>query len=223
MSRHEVTVLRDDLGGEGEALEVTFEHDGRTYTLDLNDAHADELESVLSAHVKAIEEANAALDSGLARFVEAAGTPSRVRLTRTASRRVAQEVRNWAQANSVAVSARGPVGAEVLAAYRAAHGGAIPTPNYLLERRATTRGLDAGIVRTWARENNVPVNARGPLSRTALDAYLAAHPDLSVVSTDDTTDLASVRAWAKENGVKVSARGPVAADVLDAYAAAHES
>lgn len=221
MSRHEVTVLRDDLGGEGEAFEVTFEVDDQDYTLDLNESHADELEAVLVTYDEALTQARTARDDALARFVAAASEPSRVRLTRKASRRLAQEVRTWAEANSVPVSARGPVGAEVIAAYRAAHGGHAPIPRTHLERRASSRGLDAGSVRQWCRDNGVPVSARGPLSRDALDSFRAAHPDLEVVDNSGELDLSAVRSWAQGRGIKVSSRGPVAASVIEQYQGAH--
>lgn len=51
-------------------------------------------------------------------------------------------------------------------------------------------------VRTWARETDYPVPARGRLSYDAVTAYLKAHPKVT-------------RGLAAEYGMKVSARGAI--------------
>ncbi|MDR0482237.1 MAG: Lsr2 family protein [Cellulomonadaceae bacterium] len=111
MARETRTYLIDDIDG-GEATQtVTFALDGVTYEIDLNDHHAQELRDYV-AHWTAH-----------ARKAPKAPSAPAVRRTPARSGNAAYnaKVRTWAIAEGLKVSKRGRIGADVLAAYEAAH------------------------------------------------------------------------------------------------------
>jgi hypothetical protein len=111
MAQQTTVTLTDDLDG-GKAVEtVTFGLDGRSYEIDLSKKNA-------SALRKALGEFTAS-----ARKVRAgrATASSTAKAARPATRIDAKAVREWAQANGVAVSARGRVPSEVVDQYQAAN------------------------------------------------------------------------------------------------------
>lgn len=105
-------ILIDDIDG-GEADEtVRFGLDGVQYEIDLTEAHASELRSVLGDYVGAARRSNQSKQRS-----NASGTPSAPSSSRN---REAAQIREWAKENGYNVSARGRVNSEIVEAYRAA-------------------------------------------------------------------------------------------------------
>lgn len=61
--------------------------------------------------------------------------------------------------------------------------------------------ISASTIRTWARENSIPVGKRGRLDPELKSAYLAANPK-------------EARAVAVENSIPVPARGRLSEDTI---------
>lgn len=100
-------MLEDDIDG-GEAAEtVRFALDGVDYEIDLSEKNARKLRDDLAPW------------TGHARRVTRSGRGRSA--TRTGQRADAGEIRAWAQANGIEVSARGRVPSEVREAYERAH------------------------------------------------------------------------------------------------------
>lgn len=99
-------VLTDDLDGRDAAETVSFALDGNTYEIDLSSANAAKLREAVMPFVAA------------ARKTGGRAKPTR---SRAAASTDATDIRAWAQAQGMAVSARGRVPAEIRAAYEAAH------------------------------------------------------------------------------------------------------
>lgn len=107
MARKIQVMLEDDLSG-GEADEtVSFALDGVSYEIDLSSRNADKLRHALQPYVDAGRKSNRSRKSGTRSTGKATGK--------------AGEIRAWAEANGVPVSARGRVSADVVAQYEAAH------------------------------------------------------------------------------------------------------
>lgn len=105
-----VTELTDDIDGGDADETVSFALDGTAYEIDLNEENA------------------AALRDAIAPFLGHARKGTRAPGRRQAPGRRAgsptqnvSEVRTWAKDNGYAVSERGRISSEVLAAYEAAH------------------------------------------------------------------------------------------------------
>ena len=113
MAQRVVTEFIDDLDGETEAVEtVSFGIDGATYEIDLNEAHAEELRTLLEGH---------------AQHGRKLGRPDGWSESRTQAVSVAQPaevdpkaVRQWAQDEGYEVSARGRVSKALLKDVRGA-------------------------------------------------------------------------------------------------------
>ena len=104
MAQRVVYELLDDLDKSPATQTVKFGLDGRTYSVDLNDSHAEELRSFLAPYVEAGRKAPRLRGADLRKgddFDPAA-------------------VRAWAASNGVEVSKRGRVPASVVEKYKAA-------------------------------------------------------------------------------------------------------
>jgi uncharacterized protein (DUF4415 family) len=111
MAKSTITVLTDDIDG-GEATEtISFALDGSAYEIDLNDKHAVELREALVPYVAAARRASGS-STGRGRSAPAARS-------RAAGEPEPKEVRAWAEANGVEVSARGRISADVVEKYKA--------------------------------------------------------------------------------------------------------
>lgn len=106
MASRTTVLLEDDLDG-GEATEtLNFEFEGKSYTIDLNDKNAAKFRKAITPYV-------------------AAGRHERGNGLRPSAHRAAGDydpstVRAWAVSNGYAVSTRGRVSADLVAAYKAA-------------------------------------------------------------------------------------------------------
>ncbi|ALJ21644.1 histone-like nucleoid-structuring protein Lsr2 [Microbacterium sp. No. 7] len=113
MAKKQIIQLVDDLDGtvleNGEGVTIRFALEGRTYEIDLSDANAEKLRAAFAPYVAA------------GRSVTAARTEvARPRRTASKSSELAA-IRAWASDNGFAVSSRGRIPANVIAAYEAAH------------------------------------------------------------------------------------------------------
>ncbi len=87
-----ITILEDDLDGSEGSKTVSFALDGVEYTIDLNEAHANELREALS------------------RFTQAARKTGGRTLTSRPSASTAGEIRKWALSQGLQVNSRGRIG-----------------------------------------------------------------------------------------------------------------
>lgn len=108
MAQQTTVTLTDDIDGGKAAETVSFGLDGRIYEIDLSKKNATALR-------KALGEFTAS-----ARHVRAG--KSTAKAVRTPARVDAKAVREWAQSQGIAVSARGRVPAELVEQYQAAVG-----------------------------------------------------------------------------------------------------
>jgi hypothetical protein len=114
MAQRLVTQMTDDLDGsnikDGAGETVRFSLDGSNYEIDLKHTNADKLRSELERYVNAGRRVTRA----------AAGTRhSRGSRGTAAAKPDPKDVRAWAAANGIAVSARGRIPAEVYERYAA--------------------------------------------------------------------------------------------------------
>jgi hypothetical protein len=108
MAQQTTVTLTDDIDGGKAAETVSFGLDGRIYEIDLSKKNATALR-------KALGEFTAS-----ARHVRAGKASTKA--TRAPARVDAKAVREWAQSQGLAVSARGRVSAELVEQYQAAVG-----------------------------------------------------------------------------------------------------
>lgn len=109
MAQQTTVTYTDDLDGGKAAETVTFGLDGRTYQIDLNKRNAAALRKTLADYTAS------------ARRIRS-GKPAAAKSARTTDRIDAKAVREWAQEQGIAVSARGRVPAEVIEQYQASSG-----------------------------------------------------------------------------------------------------
>ena len=121
MARNTIIQLTDDLDGSEADVTVELAYKGKTYSLDLNEKNASELDAVLAPYVAAAEKAGGvqAAKSG-SRSSRSSG-PTRSRSSNGSAGDIdPKQVRAWAEDNGVAVSARGRISASVIEQYRQA-------------------------------------------------------------------------------------------------------
>ena len=109
--------------GKGEiesAEEVTFAHDGYTYTLDLCTAHAADFHNTVQGMVSWSTDRTKVGSSRRPRSAVASDTTSTGQPARRDKEQIGA-IRDWANANGFKVSNRGRIPAEVEAAFNAAH------------------------------------------------------------------------------------------------------
>ncbi|MDR2381269.1 MAG: Lsr2 family protein [Bifidobacteriaceae bacterium] len=104
MAQRVVRQLLDDLDESPATQTVSFALDGKTYAIDLNDAHAAELRGLMKVYV----------DAGRKAGVQRGAAGRRVDDFDPAA------VRAWAASNGIQVSKRGRVPGAVVAQYKAA-------------------------------------------------------------------------------------------------------
>lgn len=110
-----VTVqLVDDIDGSTADTTVEFALDGTSYTIDLSTENAAKLRDSLASYV-----ANAKRTGGRKRSVGKAATSSAT--PSAADRERNQAIREWARQQSMQVSDRGRIPAEIVEAYDKAH------------------------------------------------------------------------------------------------------
>ncbi|MFI9383555.1 Lsr2 family protein [Kutzneria sp. NPDC052558] len=104
MAQKTVVELIDDLDGSRAGESVTFALDGVEYTIDLSRENAAKLRDTLAEHI--------------ARGRRVGGQKRRAA---GADQEPFQTMREWARSNGTQISSRGPIPAEVIAQFQAAH------------------------------------------------------------------------------------------------------
>jgi hypothetical protein len=107
MASKTLILLQDDIDGSEASRTVRFGFEGAEYEIDLSDKNAEKLHKALEPYLNAGRKVR-----GGRRSSGSAATRTTVIDTRA--------VRKWAEANGIAVSARGRISADVLEQYRAA-------------------------------------------------------------------------------------------------------
>ncbi|MGC3954399.1 MAG: Lsr2 family protein [Propionicimonas sp.] len=107
MAQRVEIVLTDDLDQSKADSTVTFAYAGTSYEIDLSDANRAALEEALAPYVGAARKLTGGRRAGSAK--------------RKAGGASANEIRSWALAQGMDVSARGRVSSEVREAYENAH------------------------------------------------------------------------------------------------------
>jgi hypothetical protein len=127
MSKHEVTVLRDDVDDCEDATTVEFEIEGEWFELDLCDENAKRLRKALERFEADLEKARAKREESikdfrgaLERIAAEEEDASREERERNPGGLVdARDVRAWAARNGIAVAPRGPISSTIIDQYRA--------------------------------------------------------------------------------------------------------
>jgi hypothetical protein len=115
MAQRQVTIMTDDIDGSEAKHSIEFAYKGKSYRIDLNDTHAEELDEVLAPYISAATESSRG--SG-GRASRSGGSP-RSRASSGSGDVDPKQVRAWAEANGVDVSPRGRISASVIEQYRA--------------------------------------------------------------------------------------------------------
>jgi len=111
MAKQTTVTITDDIDGSGNAKEVSFSLNGRSWVIDLNAKNRAALEKALKPYI-----AKATEQRGNSRRGKGVRKTSRAR-----SRHDLGAVREWAKANGHQVSDRGRISGAVQEAYDAAH------------------------------------------------------------------------------------------------------
>ncbi len=119
MAKQTITQLVDDLDGSEASQSVEFSYKGKTYTLDLNDHNASELDDALAPYIAAAEKAGGVQAGRSGKRAARSTGPTR---SNGSGDPDPKDVRAWAEANGVTVSARGRISSSVVEQYRAAKG-----------------------------------------------------------------------------------------------------
>ena len=121
MARQTKVTMVDDLDGENEAVQtVAFSLESVSYEIDLSDAHASELRTVLQHYAAAGRRVGGRRD---ARVKGPSEARARVKAPSNSSSASAppEDVRGWARAQGFEVSGRGRISSAIREAYDAAH------------------------------------------------------------------------------------------------------
>jgi len=105
MATRTQVLLEDDLDGGAADETLRFAFDGKNYAIDLNSKNATKFRKAMAPYLEASRRDNTS------------GRPS---ASRSISDVDPKAVRAWASANGYQVSARGRVGADIVAAFKAA-------------------------------------------------------------------------------------------------------
>ena len=121
MARTTIVQLTDDIDGSEADQTIEFSYKGKSYSLDLNDKNASELDDVLAPYIAAAEKGGGVRSGGSSRSSRSGGSRSRSSAGGTTSGPDPKDVRAWAETNGVQVSARGRIPASVIEQYKAAN------------------------------------------------------------------------------------------------------
>ncbi len=121
MARTTIVQLTDDIDGSEADQTIEFSYKGKSYSLDLNDKNASELDDVLAPYIAAAGKAGGVQSRAGSRSSRSGGSRPRPSDGGGASGPDPKDVRVWAEANGVQVSARGRIPASVVEQYKAAN------------------------------------------------------------------------------------------------------
>lgn len=111
MAQKTFITMTDDIDGSEANETVTFGLDGSSFEIDLSEAHAEDLREVLAPFISVARRQGG-------RSVARSTAPAKAKAAGDVDPKA---VRSWAEANGVAVNARGRLKAEVIDQYRAAN------------------------------------------------------------------------------------------------------
>ncbi len=120
MARTTIVQLTDDIDGSEADQTVEFSYKAKSYSVDLNDKNASELDDVLAPYIAAADKAGGVQSRAGGRSSRSAGSRPRSSSGGT-SGPDPKDVRVWAEANGVQVSGRGRIPASVIEQYKAAN------------------------------------------------------------------------------------------------------
>ena len=111
MAKRTIEVFHDDLDGSEGASTVKFGLDGKSYEIDLSEAHEKELRKALEKYV------------GAATLVSSHNTAStgRRKYGTGPARRDTKHIREWLRSQGVEISDRGRIPTDLMNRYNAAH------------------------------------------------------------------------------------------------------
>ncbi len=121
MARTTIVQLTDDIDGSEADQTVEFSYKGKPYSLDLNDKNASELDDVLAPYIAAAEKAGGAQPRTASRSSRSGGSRQRSSSPSTTTGPDPKDVRRWAEANGVQLSARGRIPGSIIEQYQAAN------------------------------------------------------------------------------------------------------
>jgi hypothetical protein len=228
---------------DGDAATRRISWEGTAYVVDVCDNHGSmlgELLTQLKSFVDAGTRVSGRRGRRAAAVTAAPSRPARARGGASAGaspkRSDLSAVRAWARENGRAVSERGRIPGDLLAAYDAAHGTAAPAPAASAAEPAATeapQSSEAPAAAATAAATRTPRGRRASASTAkAAKATKATKATKSAAkstakaaaksgSARKRTDLGAVRAWARENGHTVNERGRLSSELLAAYEAAN--
>ena len=121
MARTTIVQLTDDIDGSDADQTVGFGYKGKSYSLDLNDKNASELDDVLAPYIAAAEKAGGVRSGTGSRSSRSDASRPRSSAGGSTSGPNPKDVRAWAETNGVQVFTRGRIPASVVEQYKAAN------------------------------------------------------------------------------------------------------
>ena len=113
MAKRTTVVIHDDLDGSEGARTVRFGIDGKSYEIDLSEAHERELREALQKYLDAATVASPSLSGASGRRKYGTGPV----------RRDTKHIRDWLRGEGVEISDRGRIPIDLMNRYNAAHSG----------------------------------------------------------------------------------------------------
>ena len=113
MAKRTIEVFHDDLDGSEGASTVKFGLDGKSYEIDLSEAHEKELRKALEKYVGAATQVS----------VHNAASTGRRKYGTGPVRRDTKHIREWLREEGVEISDRGRIPIDLMNRYNAAHPG----------------------------------------------------------------------------------------------------
>lgn len=111
MAKRTIEVFHDDLDGSEGASTVKFGLDGKSYEIDLSEAHEKELRKALEKYVGAATQVSG----------QNATATSRRKYGTGPVRRDTKHIREWLREQGVEISDRGRIPTDLMNRYKAAH------------------------------------------------------------------------------------------------------
>lgn len=111
MAKRTIEVFHDDLDGSEGASTVKFGLDGKSYEIDLSEAHEKELRKALEKYVGAATQVSA----------HNAASTGRRKYGTGPARRDTKHIREWLRSQGVEISDRGRIPTDLMNRYNAAH------------------------------------------------------------------------------------------------------
>ena len=122
MARTTIVRLTDDIDGSEAQQTVEFSYKGNSYSLDLNDKNASELDDTFAPYIAAAQKSGGVQRPARSRSSRTGESrPRSSGSAKTSSGPDPKAVRAWAEAHGVQVSGRGRIPASVIEQYQAAN------------------------------------------------------------------------------------------------------